>query len=394
MNLLQLARAAESLVQERPPVMVEAGRCLLARNKAAACDICVTACPTGAIQISEQHPHVDAQACVRCGLCLHVCPTGVFDGHDDLNRLLYCVEQLVDRSIVEIACAPHPEAEQGDNRVDAVIRTSGCLTALGASAYVGLAALGVEQIRVRLDACAACPLAGLRPQIDQTLQTARDLLAAAEHPCKLDAAPEPRKVKARPVYSTRNPPVSRRGFFQALTRQGSGTAATIAPADEPQITGESYAPRERRRQIRALRAITPPPAAAVTGPRFARLTVDETCTACGVCARVCPTGALVMRQNDVEFALNLVPAACINCGLCTTLCETDSIRWDSAPNFGELLTDSEVPLRRGSLRRCIRCNTPFAGPAPDGLCPICAYRKRHPFGSRLPDAALKSGGSR
>ena len=394
MNLLQLARAAEILAQERPPVTVEPMLCLRARNKASSCAVCVNGCPTSALQLIDNQPAVVSDACIRCGLCLHLCPTGVFDGRDDVNRLLYCAEQLVDRSIVEIACAPHPDVTKGDGRVDAVIRTNGCLAALGTSAYLGLAALGVQHVRVRLDACDACPLAMLRPQIERTMQAAHDLLTAAQRPAALVVAPLARQAKARPVYSTRNPPVSRRGFFQALARQSRSAAEEIAPPDEAQLSEDERVPRERRRLIRALRRISPPAQAAVPGAGFARMSVSNACTACSVCARVCPTGALVMRQNEEQFELSLNSASCMNCGLCITLCEAGALQPDEAPTFAALLVNQEEVLYRGKLQRCRKCRSLFAGQPADGLCPMCAYRKRNPFGTRPPVDTFKPAASR
>lgn len=387
MNLIDLALAVEKLGQERPALTVAPERCLRSRSKAATCDACVVGCPVGAITLAEGAPQVELDACIGCGLCLHQCPVGVFDGRDGVDRLLHCADQLVDRDVIEVACAAHPDVATGDKGVDAVVRTTGCLAALGPSAYVGLAALGIRQTRVRLDACATCPLVALEPDIVRTLRKARDLLTAAGHPNALIIAPVPVGHKTRLIYSAKNPPVSRRGLFKALTASSNRSAELTAPADDPQTS--TGAPRERRRLIRALRRIEPPATAVVPGSDLTQLAVSDSCTACEVCARACPTHAICVERGTDAFAVTFLPSACINCGLCLPLCEPGALTRSGSPTFGALLEAEPRLLHQGALQHCRKCHAPFAGKANNGLCPVCSFRQKHPFGTRPSDISAR-----
>lgn len=53
-------------------------------------------------------------------------------------------------------------------------------------------------------------------------------------------------------------------------------------------------------------------------------TVDESCTGCGKCVAVCPTGALSLA-NDASHRLRLDQDACTRCGLCVHACPHDAI---------------------------------------------------------------------
>lgn len=386
MNLVNLVLAAEQFAQSQPPITVEAMLCVRARDKGADCRRCVESCPTGAIRL-EDGVEVDADACIRCGLCLHRCPTGALMGKDDTHRLLYCVSQLVDHENIEIACALHPNPAPGDPKTDAVITMTGCLAALGVSAYLGLAAQKVTQVRARLEACQQCPLASLLPQIETTIQQADSLLKALDKKQTVSASVPVPRPKRRPVYSIKNPPVSRRGFFQAIGQGGRDLL--------PSLEGEN----ERYRLIAALRHLAPggheQPA---PGDSFTTLSVSDACDACTTCARMCPTGALEFARDENNFQIAFMPAACVNCGLCLKFCQPQAIKREGAPTISELVSDNPVILYGGSLMRCRKCNTPFAGKSGDELCPVCAFRSKNPFGARrfmqaasqsLPEDSLK-----
>ncbi len=370
MNLAKLALAAERFAQSQPAITLAEMQCVHARDKSADCDRCVQVCPVGAIRL-DNGVQIDADACIRCGLCLHTCPTGAISGKDDIQRLLYCASQLVDHEAVEIACALHPDPTSGDPKMDGVITMTGCLAALGASGYLSLVAQGVKRVRVRLDACAQCPLAPLQPEIEATIRQASELLEAVGKGQTVAVAAPVQRPKRRAVYSIKNPPVSRRGFFQAI---GQGARDFLPP-----LEGET----ERHRLINALSRLAPKNLdEPVWGSDFVALTASDACNACTTCARICPTGALEFARNDERFELTFSSAACVNCGLCINFCDPKALQRAGAPTVGELISPDPVVLHRGALKRCIKCNTLYAGNSDTGLCPVCDFRRKNPLGGR------------
>ena len=70
----------------------------------------------------------------------------------------------------------------------------------------------------------------------------------------------------------------------------------------------------------------------ITGSR-GRLSFDKaTCVYCSVCAKKCPTGALVVNRAHKKWGIDRLQ--CISCGYCVEVCPKKSL---------ELTTDHGVP---------------------------------------------------
>lgn len=175
MNLIELALAAEAYYQRQPVIQQTTAQCVRTKNMHASCDRCADLCPTGAIRLDTGLPELAPEQCVKCGICLHGCPMGVFERADGFQRLLSNSQNLREHQIIDIACLRHPAPQTTAPSVDSVLQTGNCLAELGVSAFVGLLAFGVEQVRVRLDACAA--LRVLYPSIEHCIAATRQLLS-------------------------------------------------------------------------------------------------------------------------------------------------------------------------------------------------------------------------
>ncbi len=390
-NFLTLAERMARL--DEAPIRLQADRCLHGQDKDSPCRACVEACPVEAIALHEGVA-LDAATCVACGACLPVCPTGALDGDDGVADLLRCVANLEPGIALELACAHHPAPEEGSAAAP-VVRISGCLAALGPSAYLALFSGGVSAVGLRLDACAACPLAQAATSIPGTAipaaaALANDLLARCEVEGAVTLLEHVTPNYTRQVYSTKNPPLSRRGLFRVLANEGSRQAARLL-SSEAALAGVRGPSRERRRMLAALRHLPIRDAdAPLEGLPFARISANDQCTACGVCARACPTAALHFAGDEESaFALSFAPAACIDCGQCLDVCLPAALERSPA-TLAELLDEDEIILAAGHLRTCARCKAQFAARGDETLCPLCTFRRKNPFGSHLPPGLSRS----
>lgn len=368
--------------RDQAPIRLEAERCLHSLNKDAACTACVDVCPVDALALTGSVT-LDATTCVACGACLPICPTGAFSGNEDVAGLLQCAVNLEPGTPVELACAYHPTPEQGSSNAT-VVRTTACLAALGPGAYLALFSAGVRHVGVRMDGCEECPLRRAAAAIPGTVDTANALLARCDLAGSITLLENVAPCHTRPVHSVKNPPLSRRGLFRVLANEGSRQAARLL-SSETAPAGVRGPSCERRRLVAALRHL---PLRAEDSPLeglpFARYAVNEQCTACAVCARVCPTNAL--RFNDDEtggYQLSFAPAACIDCDLCIHVCMPAALERSPA-TLAELVDDAELILTAGRLRTCPKCKARYAARQNEPLCPPCTFRRTHPFGSRMP----------
>ncbi len=383
MNLLTFAeRLAGS---DRSAVTFHPERCLYALDKDATCSACFTCCPAQAIAAGSP-PTLDSEKCQSCLACLPLCPTGAYSADDSVTNLLTCAARL-ENSALELVCGLHPQPEMGAAVSIAGMQVHGCLAGLGAGALMALAALGFKQIDLCVDACAECPWGSLRPQIEAQVAETQRLLAPWGKAEVLSLRSTLENPLARPLWRAEDPPLSRRDLFRVAAFQSKVTLARAmenGEASEPRQPG-----RDRLRKLKAAFALGEPLDTQLPLPAsdFAALYATEACTACGACERACPTEALALRTDAEKSRFQLVFYAqnCIACGFCLRACAPNALLMEGLPPFEQVFR-TQLPglLQDGELRRCDRCNTPFAARPGVKLCPTCQYRQSHPFGSQMP----------
>jgi ferredoxin len=379
-NLFNIADKFAAL--DRSDVTLEPGRCLHSQYRFSDCAACADICPVNAISKSKP-PTLDSKACQGCLACLPVCPVGAFAADDAVAPLLNAVTHLEGRRL-ELLCDRNPRAELGFSENSTGIRVRGCLAGLGSGTYLALAAFGLEHIQVRTDACSACHWEALGKQVEAQVSQAKQLLGGWGKGEILDSASASDTPVERPLWKASNPPLSRRDLFLMAARQGQIAIARSIEDGQPR---SGHRPGRDRRRILGAVAHLPAPASTdgirLDGLEFATLSVSGSCTACGACARACPTAALQYKRNENEttFTLSLSARNCIGCGICTHVCAPASITIDRDPTFATVFEKEWVNLREGALVKCEQCGVLIAAQPDVHLCTFCDFRKSHPFGS-------------
>lgn len=383
MSLLSFAERLA--VMDRSAVTFLPERCLHKQDKGSACAACFQICPAQAITAGAP-PAYDPQKCQGCLACLPVCPTGAYSADDAVSELLTNATQL-GAAQLELVCSLHPQPNLGTSDRAKGLMVRGCLAGLGAGAGMALAAAGFEHIIYRCDACAGCPWGASHAQIQSQVAEVQQLLAPwgkSSVPVICDTLENPVK---RLLWKAENRSVSRRDFFRSAFQQAKVSAERAhekVEAAKPRLPG-----RDRARKLKAASALGEPRDRAAALPRsdFAQMHASSACTACGVCARICPTQALALVMDESKKRFNLVFYAqnCVNCGYCVRSCVPNALQMTGLPRFEHVFrTQKSVLLQAGELVRCERCNTLIAVQSETHLCPMCQFRQANPFGSKLP----------
>ena len=387
---MDLINVVDGLTADGPGrVELKPERCLTSLDRFSECTACVNACPTQALQAAKP-PVLDIGQCVGCLACLPACPVDAFEAHDAVASLLSCAARVAPRP-VDLLCEVHPDPKAAKDGSDLGMLLRGCLAGLGAGAYLGLAALGIERVQVRMDACASCSLGDLQGEIAAQVNTAGEFLAAWGRPDMLEEVHSlPLEDRHnRPVWWAENPPISRRDLLRMTFMQGQSGEGRELAAEEP-LSGKQP-PRDRRRFLRAADSLqsNQPGRSATALPMaasFGSLRIANNCDACGACARVCPTGAVRYEtQDDARYRLLFNSQACMACGLCQAACAPEAINIERHLTLGEVFGEPTWKvLSQDELVRCSRCGVLFPARQASKVCTLCQYREQNPFKKVLP----------
>jgi len=97
--------------------------------------------------------------------------------------------------------------------------------------------------------------------------------------------------------------------------------------------------------------------------------VDDSCTNCQICYRICPTGAL---SSDGKFSLiNFDAMLCVKCHLCHDACEPDSIHLQTGFEVKEFFEPVQRTLAKFDIKRCNECGNNFTYMGGEQSCPRC-----------------------
>ncbi len=326
-----------------------------------------------ALQVSERGPVLTGD-CLGCGRCAAACPT------DALQVQGFPALPLPGQpapSVTRLECWRVPEAPLRSGTLHVP-----CLGGLDASRMLTLHRLAGPSGITLVDRgwCQDCPAhgCGTGHPADRALETANHILGETGVPDAdlprfslepLSEGMASRDLPGRDLQAR----TGRRDFFRRL----GGHAATVHGAREDNVGTDpaarvlvgKHVPSRRRRLAAELVAAT---GSATTPAAVPLLSVNGDCDGHGVCAAVCPTGALVRDRGDTTSRLHLDASACIACGLCQAHCPEQAIRV-VADSGGQPTAE----LNRMEQRECDDCGRNFtARHAHENTCHPCRKSRR------------------
>jgi len=393
LGLDSIARIVDQF--EAAPINLAPEWCLRRRHKQAPCRRCLEACPTQAI--TEGDPvALDIERCVGCGLCLHLCPTEAFGPGDRAGKLLEVLGLLSDDR-VELACGRKDSLALTRAEVTYVVEVKPCLAILSLPTFLAAVAQRTAMDRsghtgrlwLNDEPCADCPIGSVQSEVRRMVETANRLLAAfGQGPCFFTYSGSPDLLagepQERPVVQGDLPRYSRRGFFDSLRRQAQGALVSVVaeslPAESRPAVEDKLPhrlPPGRRSLARVLTRLGQPTVERIetTGLPLAAVSIEGDCTACSLCARFCPSGALAFAADEGHFVINFTAVNCLGCTICSLICPTRAVAFEPEVETRQLVKGAPRTLRAGELAPCQGCGVPCAAGDDEPLCFVCRQRQ-------------------
>lgn len=345
--------------------------CVRAMSKFSECTKCVEACPES-IQIMENLPSFSNSTGVEAAACLGVCPTEAFSLSDfsvteffftfieSKVRLISskinvpCISVLSVEHLIALALASDDPItmdlndynegslllEQIENRIEEAnfVLSSFCDKVLSTNLDESLRP-STEQIKIDNTEVKEEDVSSRRDFLSQA-----SVKGVVKHKKTFDDAVEAEDLQVFKIDASviakmkdKNIPDKRKILFTTLKRAGVPDIFEILPEEEVSFVSQKF--------------------------------IDDSCTNCQICYRICPTGAL--SSNGKFSLINFDAMLCLKCRLCHDACEPDSIHLQSGFEVKEFFEATQRTLATFNIKRCNECGNNFTYTGGEQACPRC-----------------------
>ena len=338
--------------------------CVRAVSKFSQCTKCVDVCPES-IQIVEHLPNFALSTGVEASACVGVCPTEAFSLSDfSTTEFFFSFLESKIRLISPKINVP-------------------CISVLSVEHLISLALVSEETITVDLSSYDETSL--LFEHIEKSIEEANFVLSSFSGK-QLDSNYVVQKNETE-NNEPKEETTSRRSFLGNASLKGAVKhkkafddavdaddmqhfeidASVIAKIRDKQL------PNKRKILFTALKRagvpdvyeVLPEEEVSFTSQKF----IDESCTNCQICHRICPTGAL--SSNGKFSLIHFDAMLCVKCRLCHDACEPDSIHLQSGFEIKEFFEPAQRTLATFNIKRCNECGNNFTYTGGEQACPRC-----------------------
>jgi formate hydrogenlyase subunit 6/NADH:ubiquinone oxidoreductase subunit I len=339
--------------------------CVRASAVSSNCQKCVTICPTQTIIISNNTPSFTPDECIACGGCVGICPTSSFS-LSTFDTTGFIFDQFQNNNI--LSCR----------------QNTPCLTTFNAEALITLALGCDKSIILDTGHCQTCEIAkNLYPQIKNNINEANYILSSFSQ--KKVEEQELKLINENSQDREQNN--NRRDFFSnfkpinlvktkiAFEEKIDGDEAKRFEFDESIIDQIKIKkiPDSRKLFFTLFKNQNKPRIyETLDGDEISFISqkyIDDSCTNCQMCYRICPTEALSSDAN--HSIINFNSMLCLKCHLCHDVCSTNSIHVQKAFDIKEFFEPTKKVLAHFDIKRCHECNNAFTYFGGEIICPRC-----------------------
>jgi ferredoxin len=352
-------------------IKLNAGLCVRSLSVDSQCNKCEVVCPTNAIVVGDNPlPAINFSSCVNCGACVGVCPSEALE-LEEFSLTNFFFDFI--------------EEEDDDKGLISCRKNVPCIAALSVEHIISMAILKKE-ITFDMGYCDGCDIASTcKKQILQNHEEASYLLEAMESDavikledvCYENAASE-NKSQRRDflnAFNLKTVAKVKKNFEDEVQKASDEIVEHTLEKTDIALLKKKIIPNKRKIFFTAIKRIERPSKFHIIDATEVTFTSqkimdEEACTACQMCYRVCPTGALTsdIRNSKIDFD----PFLCIKCHICHDVCEPDAITLSTSYNLKEFFEPEVVNLVSFNVKRCDECNAFFSSNnSNDTLCRRC-----------------------
>ncbi len=371
------------------PPDLTASLCLNQRHNGLGCVRCIASCPTAAITLSEAQPNLDPSLCVSCGACSATCPIDAIAAPSTRpeNVLVTNLGEL-NSGMIGVVCNQPQDPADNHLRVDAVGVHQRCLAGVDLPTLLQLLAASSGDVWLDDSQCSDCQIGHVHRAIASAAVSANALMNSVDSAKRVRLATsdmaKPHAVAAPQIVDTERFRVGRRGMFSLLKARADSLATKpVEPERSPGNLIDQTFPASRSALLARLANWDPPVAGAASSELpYGDVIIDPSrCTACGLCARFCPTAALRLDTLEDRFAIGFWGSSCVDCGLCATACVEDAVSFGRTIQAAEIVAGPPRRLVEGQITSCRDCGAQTAVMAES--VPTCSSC-RHGLGTITP----------
>ena len=359
--------------------------CGRVRFRKSTCQKCLEICPENAISLNPG-PTINSN-CNDCGLCQNSCPTEVF--HNELHTDQYLVNQAKgflgkdpqqipgEKKLLCISC--HRAENQDRNSLHLT-----CLGRITANIILGTALAGFDGVVLVKGICSQCRLQQGEKSITHSISASRLLLQSTGLTrFTIDIEEKEKKKEAL---------LSRRDIFSNISNTIKIKTASLVHHKEKAIrkklTGISENKKHKRLSpgkemllslLKQKRVVIPIAAHYMSDFPWGKIKIDEhSCSACGICLAVCPTGAIFKEIKQEHHFFYFNGSLCNNCSLCREACPENAIDFEEDFAFAAIVKEQANLVATITVASCIICGDVITA-RKTTVCPTCQKRQVRPM---------------
>jgi formate hydrogenlyase subunit 6/NADH:ubiquinone oxidoreductase subunit I len=345
-------------------LILNAGACVRSLSVDSECNKCEVVCPTDAIVVGKPLPSINFSACVSCGGCTSVCPTEALH-LEEFNATNFFFD-FVESEESLISCRKNVP----------------CIAALSVEHIISLAVLKKE-ILFDMGHCGGCEIAhSCRVLIEKNYEESSYLLEAMLSDAKIrlldvafeDESETPNRRDFLNAINIKSVAKVKKSFEDEMQKADDALVEHTLKKEDIALLKRKVIPNRRKIFFTAMKRVQKPSLyhiidAAEVSFTSQKLMDEAACTACQMCYRVCPTGAL--SSNVKNSKIDFDPFLGVKCHICHDVCAPDVLTLSKAYDMREFFEPEVQNLIAFSVKRCDECGVIFSTNSGDKLCYRC-----------------------